>query len=251
MRTPVLLCLLYLMSPLAWGDARSAQQLSKAGSRRRLLCASAMVYFDPQERSPDPRSLTAVFHHLNTLEAHVVQLGQPDLLTQPLRVLKSLFAELARLPRAQHERYSELVRQLLVAHRQLQQAADSYARAQPGLVAAAPVQPLNALSQALALASLLLDYQLRRYPLPDKTGFALTPAQVQALDGAIEQRFDGLLVEHSTHAEVLAKIRASYRFVRAELQQDKGRAQGGAEFYLSRAVLDLDELVMTVLGEQS
>jgi len=128
MRTPVLLCLLYLMSPLAWGDAHSAQQLSKAGSRRRLLCASAMVYFDLQERSPDPRSLTAVFHHLNALVAHVV---------------------------------------------------------------------------------------------------------------------------HSTHAEVLAKIRTSYRFVRAELQQDRGRAQGGAEFYLSRAVLDLDERAMTVLGEQS
>lgn len=249
MRTPMLLCLLYLMSPLAWGDARSAQQLSEVGSRSRLLCASAMVYFDPQERSPDPRSLTAVFHHLNTLETRVVQLGQPDLLAQPLRALKGLFAELDNLPRAQHERYPELVRQLLIAHRQLQQAADSYARAQPGLVAAAPVQPLNALSQSLA--SLLLDYQLRRYPLPDKTGFALTPAQVQALDSAIEQRFDGLLVEHSTHAEVLAKIRASYRFVRTELQQDKGRAQGGAEFYLSRAVLDLDELAMTVLGEQS
>lgn len=249
MRTTLLLCLLYLMSPLAWGDGRSAQQLSEVGSRSRLLCASAMVYFNPQDHSPDPRSLTAVFHHLNTLETHVLQLGQPDLLAQPLRALKDLFAKLDRLPRAQRERYPELVRQLLVAHRQLQQAADTYAHAQPGLVAAAPVQPLNALSQALA--SLLLDYQLRRYPLPDKAGFALTPAQLQVLDGAIEQRFDSLLVEHSAHAEVLAKIRGSYRFVRAELQQDKGRAQGGAEFYLSRAVLDLDELAMTLLEEQS
>ncbi|MNV77681.1 hypothetical protein D3C71_1711230 [compost metagenome] len=92
----------------------------------------------------------------------------------------------------------------------------------------------------------MLDYQLRRYPLPDKAGFALTPAQLQTLDGAIEQRFDSLLVEHSAHTELLAKIRGSYRFVRAELQQDKGRAQGGAEFYLSRAVLDLDELAMTL-----
>ncbi len=249
MRTTVLLGLLYLMSPLAWGDGRSAQQLSEVGSRSHLLCASAMVYFNPQEHSPDPRSLTAVFHHLNTLETHVLQLGQPELLVQPLRALKGLFAELDRLPRAHRERYPELVRQLLVAHRQLQQAADSYARVQPGLVAAPLVQPLNALSQALA--SLLLDYQLRRYPLPDKAGFALTPAQLQALDDAIEQRFDRLLAEHSAHAEVLAKIRANYRFVRAELQQDKGRAQGGAEFYLSRAVLDLDELAMTVLEEQS
>jgi hypothetical protein len=35
--------------------------------------------------------------------------------------------------------------------------------------------------------------------------------------------------------------------VRAEPQQDKGRA----EFYLSRAVLDLDELAMTVLDSRS
>jgi hypothetical protein len=167
MRTTLLVCLLYMMSPLAWGDGRS-----------RPLCASAMVYFNPQERSPDPRSLTAVFHHLNILETHVLQLGQPDLLTQPVRAMKGLFAELDRLPRAQRERYPERVRQLLVAHRQLQ----------------------------------------------------------QALDAAIEQRFDGLLAGHS---------------VRAELQQDKGRTQGGAEFYLSRAMLDPDELAMTVLGEQS
>ncbi len=247
MRTTVLLCLLYLLCPPARGDGRGAQQLSELGSRSQLLCASAMVYFNPQDRSPDPRSLTAAFHHLNTLETHVLQLGQPDQLAQPLSAMKRLFAELDRLPHAQRERYPALLRQLLVAHRQLQQAADAYARAQPGLVAAA-LQPLNGQSQALA--SLLLDYQLRRYPLPDKAGFALTPAQLQALDGAIEQRFDRLLAEHPAHAEVLADVRRSYRFVRAELQQDKGRAQGGAEFYLSRAVLDLDELATTLLEKR-
>ena len=105
MRTPALLCLLYLMSPLAWGDARSAQQLSEVGSRSHLLCVSAMVYFNPQERSPDPRSLTAVFHHLNSLETHVLQLGQPEQLAQPVRAMKGLFAELDRLPRAQRERW--------------------------------------------------------------------------------------------------------------------------------------------------
>ncbi|MNF04864.1 hypothetical protein D3C80_2044740 [compost metagenome] len=49
---------------------------------------------------------------------------------------------------------------------------------------------------------------------------------------------------------MLVKVRGNYRFVRAELQQRKGRAPGGAEFYLSRAVLDLDELALTLLGEQ-
>ncbi|UTN35949.1 hypothetical protein [Pseudomonas sp. UBA7530] len=45
---------------------------------------------------------------------------------------------------------------------------------------------------------------------------------------------------------MLTKVRGSYRFVRGELQQENSRAQGGAEFYLSRAVLDLDELAMTL-----
>src|SRR3990167_2862071 len=248
MRTTALLCLLYLMSPPAWGDGRSAQQLSELGSRSRLLCASAMVYFNPQDRSPDPRSLSAAFYHLNTLETHVVQLGQPDPLAQPLRAMKRLFTELDRLPRAQRERYPELIRQLLVEHVQLRQGADAHARAHRDLLAIASLQPFNAQSQALA--SLLLDYQLHRYPLPDKADFALTPAQLQALDAAIEQRFDSLMAAYSAHAEVLVKVRGNYRFVRAELQQPKGRAQGGAEFYLSRAVLDLDELALTLLGKQ-
>lgn len=92
----------------------------------------------------------------------------------------------------------------------------------------------------------MLDYQLRRYPLPDKADFTLTPTQWQELDTAIEQRFDSLLAKHSAHTEVLAKIRNNYQFVRTELQQKKGRTHGGAEFYLSRAVLDLDELAMTL-----
>ncbi|SDH89231.1 hypothetical protein SAMN05216603_11618 [Pseudomonas benzenivorans] len=245
MRTTVLLCLLYLMSPLVWGDGRSAQQLSEVGSRSRLLCASAMVYFNPQERAPDPRSLSAAFYHLNTLETHVLQLGQPDPLAQPLRAMKRLFSELDRLPRAQRERYPLLVRQLLEQHRLLQQAAaEYYARAG----AASAAQPLNAQSQALS--RLLLDYQLRLYPMSEKTDFALAPAQLQALDGAIEQGFAGLLATYAAHAELLAKIRSSYRFVHAELQQGKGRAQSGAEFYLSRAVLDLDELAMTLVEAQ-
>ena len=54
MRTTVLLCLLYLLYPSAWGDGRSAQQLSELDSCSHLLCASAMVYFNPQDRTPDP-----------------------------------------------------------------------------------------------------------------------------------------------------------------------------------------------------
>ena len=245
MRTTVLLCLLYLLCQPAWGDGRSAQQLSELDSRSHLLCASAMVYFNPQDRSPDPRSLTAVFHHLNMLETYVMQLGQPPQLLQPVTAMKRVFAKLDGLSRAQSGRYPELVQQLLGHHRQLQlAAADAYDRAQQDPTLSASALLLNAQSQALA--RLLLDYQLRLYPLPDKGGFVLTPAQLQALDSAIEQRFDSLLAAYSTHAEVLLKVRNNYRFVRAELQQRKGCTQGGAEFYLSRAVLDLDELAMTL-----
>ena len=242
MRTTALLCLLYLLCPLAWGDGRSAQQLSELNSRSQLLCANALLYFNPHDRAPDPRSLTAVFYHLNTLETYVLQLGQPAPLTQPLHAMRQLFTELDSLSHAQRERYPQLVRQLLVERQKLQQAADAqYAHAS----ATAPVQLLN--TQSHALASLLLDYQLRRYPLPDKADFTLAPAQWQALDAAIEQRFDNLLAEHSAYSEVLAKVRSNYQFVRTELQQGKGRTHGGVEFYLSRAVLDLDEFAMTLV----
>ena len=83
MRRTVWLCLLYLLCLPARGDAPAALQLSELDSRSRLLCASAMLYFDPRERAPDPRSLTAVFHHLNTLETHVLQLGRPAALAAP------------------------------------------------------------------------------------------------------------------------------------------------------------------------
>ncbi|WP_375738727.1 hypothetical protein [Pseudomonas boanensis] len=245
MRPIVMLCLLYLLSPMTWGDGRSDQQLSELSSRSQLLCASAMLYFNPEERAPDPRSLTVVFHHLSTLETYVLQLGQPESLVQPLHAMKRIFAQLDSLPSSQRERYPELLRQMLVQQRQLQQAAvDILSGVRQSSSEAAQGQPFNAQSQALA--SLLMDYQLRFYPMPGKHELTMKREQVLDLDRAIEQRFEMLLVRHFEQAELLAKIRGNYQFVRAQLLQDKGRAQGGVEFYLSRAVADLDELaVMT------
>lgn len=242
-----LLCWLSVLCPLAWGDARSAQQLSEISSRSQLLCASAMVYFDPGERAPDPRSLTAVFYHLNTLDTYVLQLGQPPALLQPLRAMQRLFAELDRLPRNQRERYPALISQLLSAQHLLQQAA-SQAYAQQGLPDSAPQQLFGAQSQAMA--SLLLDYQRRNYPLPESPQSALKPAQLQALDQQIEQGFERLLAQYGEHAQVLDKARSNYQFVRRQLQQEHGRAHGGLEFYLSRTVIDLDELAQTLAGRQ-
>ncbi|WP_271411502.1 hypothetical protein [Pseudomonas sp. Q1-7] len=244
MQKKSLLFLLCLVCPLVWGDGRSAGQLSELRSRSQLMCASAMVYFNPAERTPDPRGLSATFGHLNTMEAYVVQLGQPEALVQPLRAMKKVFETLDRLPPSERQRYPELIQQLLGHQQQLQQAASAaYAGAGPDLAAA----ELGAQSQALS--TLLLDHQVRLYPLPQKGGLTLTPEQAKALDQMIEQRFEALLARHVEHAEVLSKAKANYLFVRPQLQQvaSGGNAgSGGAEFYLSRAVIDLDELALAV-----
>lgn len=246
MRTKLLLCLLCLLSSLAWGDGRSARQLSELGSRSQLLCASALLYFNPQERDPDPRGLTAVFYHLQSLETAIVQLGQPAELVQPLRVMRRVFAELDGLPRSQRQRYPQLVQELLLQQRQLRKAAaELQAPLSPAEVAAR--LPLNA--QSNALASLLLDYQLRHYPLADKQQMPMADEALQALDQRIKQGFEALLASYPAHVEALRKIRGNYQFVRAELLHSTNQAHGGAEFYLGRAVLDLDELAMTIEAE--
>lgn len=246
MRTKLLMCVLCLLSSLAWGDDRSVQQLSELGSRSQLLCASAMLYFNPEEREPDPRGLTAVFYHLQSLDTTVVQLGQPAELVQPLRVMQRVFAELDGLPRSQRQRYPQLVQELLLQQRQLREAAAALqAPLSPAEVEAR--LPLNV--QSNALASLLLDYQLRHYPMPDKAQLLMPVEALQALDRSIAQGFDTLLTSYPARDAELRKIKSSYQFVRAELQHSTSQTHGGAEFYLGRAVTDLDELAQVVLVE--
>ncbi|HSC82498.1 MAG TPA: hypothetical protein VLC30_02675, partial [Pseudomonas sp.] len=231
MRWTVLPYLLCLLSIEARADSRLLNELD---SHSLLLCASAMLYFDPREREPDTRSLTAVYHHLNTLETDVLQLTQPPQLAQPLKVMQELFRELDGLPRAQRQRYPELISRLLEQRRQLGDAAIRELD-QGG----AKAQPFG--EQSRDMASLLLDYQLRHYPLPQREGWLLPPERLAELDRNIEQRFDQLQAAHPPEAAALVKIRASYRFVSKQLQQARSEGNGGAEFYLSRAVLDLDD----------
>lgn len=246
MRAKSLLCVLFLLCSPVGADERSALQLSELDSRSQLLCASAMLYFNPKERTPDPRLLTSVFHHLQTLETAVQQLGQPAALAQPLGEMKKVFAELDGLPPADKQRYPALIQQLLAHQLQLQQAAAAaYAGEQRNLPAEAASPLLS--EQSRALASFLLDYQLRHYPLPGKEQLVMTSARLQALDQTIEARFAALLAQHAEHAVALSKIHGNYQFVRGQLQQDGKRGHGGAEFYLSRAVIDLDELALTVV----
>lgn len=246
MRAKLLVCLLCLSSSLAWGDGRSLQQLSELGSRSQLLCASALLYFNPQEREPDPRGLTAVFYQLQSLDTTIVQLGQPAELVQPLKVMRRVFNELDGLPRSQRQRYPQLVQELLLQQRHMRKAAaELQAPLSPAEVAAR--LPLNA--QSNALASLLLDYQLRHYPLPDKQQAPMANEALQALDLGIVQGFETLLASYPAHVEVLRKIKGNYQFVRGELLHSTNQTHGGAEFYLGRAVVDLDELAMNIEAE--
>ena len=103
-----LLMLFCLLSPLAWGSEQDARHLGELGSHSRLLCASAMVYFNPEEREPDPRALKATFYHLNTLNRLIVQLGSPASLQRPVQAMEKLFNTLDGLSRDQA---SELIRQ--------------------------------------------------------------------------------------------------------------------------------------------
>lgn len=245
MRTKLLLGVLFVMCSQAWADERSALQLSELDSRGQLLCASAMLYFNPEDRAPDPRLLTSVFYHLQTLQTDVLQLGQPPALVEPLQAMQRVFAELDALPPEQRKDYPALMQKLLSHQRELQQAAAAaYAIEQRAL----PADALSSLisAQSRELASLLLDYQLRHYPLPVKDGLLLPPQRLQALDQSIEARFVKLQAQHAEHAAELGKIRGSYQFVRGQMQQAKSRNSGGAEFYLTRAVTDLDEMAVAV-----
>ncbi|WP_369959764.1 hypothetical protein [Pseudomonas benzenivorans] len=246
MRSMVLISLVLMFSSPIKGDDFGTQQLSELVSRGQLLCASALLYFNPDERTPDPRSLTAVYHHLNTLDTYVLQLGHPPQLLQPLRAMQRTFGELDALPRQQRRRNSALLEQLLTQQRLLQLAASAaYRKARAGAGPAVSLQLLNGQSQEMA--ALLLDYQLRHSPSVNGSSWLLDGERLLALDQAIEKRFDDMQSAIAEHAAVLGRVRSQYQFVRPLLQVRSGRAHGGAEFYLSRAVLDLDELAMTIL----
>ncbi|MBV2132574.1 hypothetical protein KRX52_07110 [Pseudomonas sp. MAP12] len=245
MRSKLLFSALLMLNLQAGADERSAVQLGELDSRSQLLGVSAMLYFDPRDRLPDPRLLTSVFQHLQTLQTDVQQLGQPPELSGPVQAMQQVFGKLEGLPTTRRQEYPLLVQQLLVHQHELREAAGAaYAREQRELPAEAPAALFS--EQSRALASFLFDYQLRDYPVTDKEQWLLSAEQLRTLDLDIEERFALLSQRHGEHAEALDKIRQSYQFVRGQLQQAKGRGQGGAEFYLSRAVTDLDELALTV-----
>ncbi|MFP6850492.1 MAG: hypothetical protein VCA57_17505 [Pseudomonas sp.] len=246
MRTKLMLSVLLLIFSIsqAWADERTALQLSKFHSRGQLFCASAMLYFNPQERTPDPRLLSSMYNHLWAMQADVWQLGQPADLVKPVEGIQQLLDQLAGKTSEQKKDYPDLVRQLIVRVLQLQRAADvAYAQEQSSFPADSTAVMFT--DQSRALASLLFDYELRHYAMVDKEQFLMSPEQLQKLDQGIENRFSQLLRLHTEHSATLGAIYRNYQFVRGQLQQSKSRANGGAEFYVSRVVIDLDELALT------
>lgn len=240
MRSALFLLLCTLCS-FARADAQSLQYLHEVSTRAYLLCSSAMAYFNPQDHMPDPRILAASFDNLNNLETRMVQLGQPPELQEQLNGMRAIFKHLDNPQGSESSLYPDKIRQLLGLNQQTQAAVATAYKAELQATPAS-MELLNEQSQSIA--SLLMDYQLRRYPLADKSGFGIDQNQLQSISAAIDGRFGQLMKKYPDRVAVLDKVRKNYQFVRSQLLQIKGRQNGGAEFYISRSVIDLNELAM-------
>lgn len=221
------------------------QYLHDVRTNAYLLCASSMLYFNPAEKTQDPRALTGSFGSMTQLDTRVAQLGRPQQLFEIEQLMSSEFKALDGTARADSQNYPARILTLL----QLQSRLDAWGReryqqAQQG----APLLVVALHQQSLEMAQLLLDYQVRQYPLPAGAPVALTQAQREQLDASITARFDLLLSQYAAQAGELNRVRSSYRFVRAQLLGDeKFRAKGGADFYIARNISDLDEMAMQLM----
>lgn len=242
----LLVVVLWLLSFYAWSNDSRAQKLSEVISQTDLLGASALAYFNTDQRSRDERSLTSAYSSLYTLEMCMAHQGHPADQTQPLAQIKALLAQLEALPSAQRERYPELLSALLIEQKKLREAAASaYATSRAQLS-----NLTHMLSeQSHDLSRLHLDYQIRHSPKLEAATPTLSVSEREALVAIVDQRFKVLRAELAEHSEFLGKTNAQYRFVRSQLISSGSRLQTGVEFYLGRVVLDLQELLMNLERE--
>lgn len=108
-----LIALSLLLSSLVAASER-AQRYHELHSQAYLLCANALMYFDAQERAPDPRHLAAYRGALSRLAGLTGELGQP------LAEISALLSELERLPRSEEPLYPARLIALLGAHERLE-----------------------------------------------------------------------------------------------------------------------------------
>lgn len=239
----LLLWLLGVADALAEGPA--LQALHEIRTRGYLLCSSALLYYDPANKTPDPRALASSYGSLVLLQTRTVQLGQPPQLVDIQRGLQAVMTALEQMPRRDAEHYPERLARLLQVQRQGESwAAEQYRK----LGGAAPQTVRELHRQSLDMARLLLDFQARAYPLVDGAYSRMDSARRATLDRRIGQRFERLVLPGEL-AGSLGDVRNNYRFVRARLLDDRGRRpSGGIEFYLARSIIDLDELAERTLA---
>ena len=241
MRSALFLILAFCCS-FARAGLLEIQHLNELRTNSDLYAASMMVYYNPKDRTPDERSLAAAFQATVILDTKIQQMGNPPAMREPFAEMDQILKKLERTKRSESATFPGIIMRVLQLNKELQAAIDVAYRAE----LTTTDTPLNLLNnQSYDIARLLMDYQLRRYPLEDeeKLPFRIDPAQLPMLDKKINDTFVVLLEKRAENADYLEPAYRNYRFVRKQLLQSKGRPNGGAEFYMTRTVIDLNDLV--------
>ncbi|CAN7313924.1 hypothetical protein LJR071_001603 [Pseudomonas sp. LjRoot71] len=248
MRAGILLMFWMLCSADTWADDQRLQFLHEIRTRSYLLCSSAMLYFNPAIKSPDPRALASNYDSLMRLHTRTVQLGQPSHMVEIQRSMQGLMKSLERMPRQDAGLYPEKLMHLLELQRQAESWADEQYRQQSG----ARFERARELhQQSLAMSHMLLNYQIRSYPLAAGSSVGMSDTQLEAQDSAINERFVQLIKRHEEFAKSFEAIHKNYRFVRGQLlSKSVHQPSGGIEFYLTRSIIDMDELAIQILESQ-
>ena len=247
MRSALFLILAFCCS-FARAGLLEIQHLNEIRTNSDLYAASMMVYFNPKDRTPDERSLAAAFQAIVIMDTKINQVDNPLAMRDPYEEMNQILKKLERTKRSESDTFPSIILRVLQLNKDMQAAVDEAYRAE----LTATQTPLNLLNnQSYDIARLLMDYQLRRYPLDDeqKAPFRIDPAQLPALDKKIDDTFVVLLEKRPENADYLDPAYRNYRFVRKQLLQSKGRPNGGAEFYMTRTVIDLNDLGATLAIE--
>jgi hypothetical protein len=98
MRAGILLLLWILFPAGAMANDQTLQLFHEVRTRSYLLCSSAMLYFSPAIKLPDPRALISNYDSLMLLQTRTVQLGQPPYLVEIQRSMQGLMEALEQIP---------------------------------------------------------------------------------------------------------------------------------------------------------
>lgn len=246
MRAGTFLLLWILFPARTMADDQTLQFLHEIRTRSYLLCASAMLYFNPAIKVPDPRALASNYDSLMLLQTRTVQLGLPPDLVKTQRRMQEQMNALERMPAQNSEQYPEKVMALLKLQRQADAWADEQYQPQGGATFGGAREVHQ---QSLDMARMLLNYEARSYPLPAGGFVGMGDAELEAQDRAINERFGRLIEQYGEFAKSFEDVRQNYRFVRAQLLgKNAHQSSGGIEFYLTRSIIDMDELAIQILA---